>query len=318
MSDPWSGAVVLWDVGGPLRDSSDSMGTALKEAVAAYGTMDGSGPSLTLDNRLMWQLYTIKGRKLPGFYGDYEAWISAASAIESEASRTGRSSDDVCRHVFLNRQPEREVEKLVRRHPMTREARIWIAKTAKDLFGADRRIIRMSRVSKGAAEALRLLRRKGCLMGIISAAPSERSVKDAIRMAERELSRAGIHTKNPLFEPSMVHHGSESKEHQILDCVIKAEKIMGREPDSVWYMGDINDDITEAARADRILKDRGKGIRIKVAMVRNGMGLPNMWEAAWKRAGLRPGRDYFEFRDALGAARLIAGTGSRAIRRSSR
>ena len=36
-------------------------------------------------------------------------------------------------------------------------------------------------------------------------------------------------------------------------------------------------------------------------MVKNGMGLPKMWEKAWKEAGWEFGKNYHEFDNALKA-----------------
>ena len=124
---------VSWDIGGPLRDSSESMGYALKKAASERGH------SITLDDRLMWKLWTIKGPNLPGEAGDYRAWFRAAQALQYDALDRDSGVDERCRELFASEDPTAAVAEIVSRFSSDIPEHMHgpVGDRAKFLFGKD-------------------------------------------------------------------------------------------------------------------------------------------------------------------------------------
>ncbi len=293
---------VPWDIGGPLRDSSKSMGYALKTAVREYGL------EITLDNRLMWQLWTVKGSKFNGKGGDYKAWFRAAYSIELAASERGIHPNDLCRELFNSKDPTEAVAQVVLNYDVDESVYSPVGERAVELFGSDPVTMSKNRVNEGSLEAVEMLYRDDTLMGIVSSAPTAESVIGYINKSIKTplVEEGKIPEDAVLFVPELIYFGKTFKEDQLEDSVIKASEILGEDPRVVVYIADTNDDIIETAKANQKLREGGRP-EIQLAMVKNGMGLPKMWERAWKEAGLKPGKNYHEFENPLEAARFIKG-----------
>ena len=129
---------VSWDIGGPLRDSSHSMIHSLKKAASEHGY------DLALNNRLAWQLWTIKGSKLPGEAGDYRAWFAATFALQTAASVRLKSSDDFCLDLFGSEDPSGSLAHVVSEYPLHEDAYGPVGDRARFLFGKDPETIALS------------------------------------------------------------------------------------------------------------------------------------------------------------------------------
>ncbi|MBW1839895.1 MAG: hypothetical protein JRI49_08150, partial [Deltaproteobacteria bacterium] len=288
---------------------------ALKESVAASYPR-GGGPELNLDNNLMWQLYTIKGpvietyddgnKLIPG--GDYASWLRAALAIESEAHYKGKHPDEICKDVFKTKDPLGAMRGLITKYRMDDSIYSPIGERASGLFGKNQGIINMSRLSPGAYDAVKMLYENRVLMGIVSAAPSIESAAGYPNkmIRDRLVKEKIIPDGEEVFHPELIHWGKIlNKTGQLKKSVINATEIIGHEPSFVFYIADINNDITQSAEANMQLKAEGYDIEIAPIMVECGMGLPNMWERAWKEAGFEKDLGYFEVEDTKKAAELI-------------
>lgn len=292
---------VSWDIGGPLRDSAESMGYALKTATKE------SGIDLTLNNRLMWQLWTIKGPIFPGSGGDYKAWFKAAYSIEIDAAHQKRTSDQICKDLFESEDPAAAVAEVTAKYGADEKLYGLVGERSVELFGKDPVTMSKSRANDGALEAVGLLYKHETLMGIVSSAPSIESTLGFIHKAIRDplVDMSKIAKNAVLFQPKLVYFGKTVKDEQLEDSVVTAAEILGVEPKNVWYIADTNDDITGTAIANKRLKEKGLKPVIRLAMVKNGMGVPKMWEKVWKSAGMELNRNYFEVENAENAAALI-------------
>ncbi len=292
---------VSWDVGGPLRDSSESMGYALKTAASENGS------EIYLNNRLMWQLWTIKGKKFEGKGGDYQAWAKAVLALQAAAIEKGKGVNDFCMEIFSSEDPIGYMQEIVSKYDIPESVYRPIGEKAIELFGSDPVTMSKSRVNDGSIEAVELLYKNDVLMGIVSSAPTAESVIGYVENnIKKPLVEAGkIPSDAEIFDSRLIHYGKARKEEQLENSVITARDILGEEPESSWYIADTNDDIIETAKANYSLKEKGFKKEIYLAMIKNGMGIPKMWENAWKEAGLLPGKNYHEFRDSLEAAEFI-------------
>ena len=305
MSDAmnYNGRFVVWDIGGPLRDSSDSMGYALKTAASEKKYI------LNFDNKLLWQLWTIKGHKFDRIGGDYEAWFKAAWAIESAAREEGISTDNMCRKLFSSEDPTSAVAEIVEKYGIGEEVHRPIGEHAIHLFGNDPETISKSRVNEGSIEAVKSIYVNGNLMGIVTSAPTPDSVTgwtdQSIHKPLVENDEIPeIHKDSVLFNPELVFYGRISKEKQLESSVIKAEEILGGMMVSPWYIADTNDDIIETWKANENLFNQERP-HIKIAMVENGMGFPNMWKRALGKTGFDRNYNYFEFESSLDFANHI-------------
>jgi phosphoglycolate phosphatase-like HAD superfamily hydrolase len=296
--------LVMFDVGGVIRDSSDSMGYALKIAASEHGY------DLTLPNMPMWQLWTVKGPKFDEEGGDYKAWFRAAYAIESLAKGAGKRSEDVCNEMFGSEDPGEAVAEAIHSEGeyLDKLPSSEIGRKAIYLFGKEPLIIGLSRLSYSVKEAVSLLYSYKALMGIVSSAPSAESVTGYVEEnVKAPLMEMGIIGKDAvLFDPRLVHFGSLSKTDQIEKSVLDSIDILGEDPDESYYLGDTNDDLEETKEANKRLASRGID-EVKIVMIEKGMGNPGMWKKSWKEAGLEPGKNYFEHRDVLTAAAHITG-----------
>lgn len=296
----YNGRLIVWDIGGPLRDSSDSMGYALKTAASEKNCI------LNLDNKLLWQLWTIKGPKFNRVGGDYEAWFKAALAIENAALENGISTDDMCRRLFSSEYPTSAVAEIMERYGVGEDVHRPIGEHAIFLFGNDPETKSKSRVNGGSVEAVKSLYVDGNLMGIVTSAPNLDSATGWTNLAIHKplVENGEIPTESVIFNPELVFYGSISKEKQLESSVINAEKILEGRRVSPWYVADTNDDIIETWKANEKLFDQEKP-HIRIAMVKNGMGFPNMWKKALEETGFDRDYNYFEFGNSLDFANFI-------------
>ncbi len=297
--------LVLWDMGGPLRDSSDSMGHALKEAARHHLY------EINLDNKLMWQLWSVKGPVLGGTGGDYTAWFKAALALEIEATERSLHPDELCRYLFEREDPTTAVaevvERTARERGLTEDHCGPVGEMAYSLFGNDPETKAKSRVNDGALKAVELLYNDGTPMGVVTSAPkgnTEIWLDTAIRGPL--VSEGRIPSDSRPFHSQLIRSGKAAKSGHLIESVQDARLITYFKLNDAWYIADTNDDITETYAANRELERLGRP-RIKLVMVRNGMGFPKMWAGARKQTTFREGEDYFEFGNSEEAARYIIG-----------
>ena len=176
---------------------------------------------------------------------------------------------------------------------------------AKFLFGKDSATMARSRVNGGSVQAVKTLYEERILQGIVTSAPSQESTTGWTDTAIKEPLVRGLRIPADavLFDPRVVRYGGAAKVDHLRESVLAAAQILGESPRRVLYIADTNDDITEAAEANRRLREEGVRSEIALAMVLNGMGLPSMWKKAREQAGLEHGRNYEEFPTSMDAVR---------------
>ncbi len=290
---------VVWDIGGPLRNSSKQMQYSHIKGAKKSGLFKDMSSYLKMDDSTSlktWKLFGLTQNigKDPKFfdqndrYRDYKAFMLALYII----SKNGIPIEK----VFNSEWPSRFIAELVKRGPLDQEAKEKVyeaGKVSKETFGTEE-AKGYSVVSEGAIEALKILKKLGIKTGIITSAPSGTTEGWLKRYIE-------VHT-GEVFDRMLIIEDAINK----VEALLKITRIALRETNSeILYIADTRSDMSAVEEANKVLVKEGVGKQIVLAMVKNGMGVENEWNAFLKHSSMEVGKDLFIFNNSLEAVKNL-------------